>query len=858
MKRIVCIVCCLVGYLLGAGVVQGHEVVDLQCEHLASPIGVVAEQPRFAWKVRARRGGYQQQAYQVMVATSEEALRSGGVVWNSGRVESAQSVLVPYGGAALKPATTYYWRVRTWSTSGRASRWSAVGRFVTGLPTEEDWQGARWIAPEEDRERVTRGYHGLWEARQHLGDRKVGDYRMPMFRKQVAVERELHRATAFVCGLGHFDLFVNGRKVSDHFLDAGWTHYSHEALYVGFDVTRHLLRGDNVVGVMLGNGFYNIPYDGSRYFKQFTSFGAPKLKMMLRLEYADGSVEHVVTDGSWRVSESPITFSSIYGGEDYDARMEQHGWNEAGFAENHRWEPAKVVECDLALRPQMTHPMAVRQVLDVVRTFRNAKGNWVYDFGQNFSGIIRVELMAEAGERIVFRPAELLNPDSTVNQSASGDPYYFTFTAGDEGSTSTWQPQFSYYGFRYVEVEGAVPYDAGEASQPRIRAMQGLHVCNAAPEVGSFRCSNPLFNDIHQLIDWAIRSNMASVLTDCPHREKLGWLEETHLMQPSVQYRYDVAALYDKIFGDMAASQRSDGCVPSIAPEYIRFGAGFEDSPEWGSSVILAAWQHYRTYGDLRLMADHYTAMCRYVGYLWGRASDGIVDYGLGDWFDIGPNPPGVAQLTSKALTATAYLYLDLKTLQQIASLLGRSEDAATYEERAACIRHAFRKRFLRPEKPYVENGSQTACALALFAGLLDPAEQPLVMAQLVADIRGRGNALTAGDVGYRYVLKTLAEGGRSDVVYDMNSRTDVPGYGWQLAHGATALTESWQAYGFVSNNHFMLGHLMEWFYAYLGGIRQTDTSVGYKELLFAPQMVGDVTWAETSLETPYGTASCR
>ena len=836
-----------------------NDIRKATCELLTSPIGLTDPHPRFSWQVESSERGYRQQAYQIIVSPSVKELKGKGkTLWDSGRTESDASVLVSYEGPALQPATTYYWTVRTWSTTGKASKWSKPQSFTTGLPDEKDWHGARWIALEEDRRTVVPGIHTSGAARQVLGQDKIGDYAQPQFRKTYTAVGKIRHATAFVCGLGHFDFFLNGKKVGNHHLDAGWTLYNREALYVGFDVTGQLKKGENVIGVMLGNGFYNVPYDLERYFKLLTSFGAPKLRFMLQVEYADGRTEYVVSDPTWKATASPFTYSSIYGGEDYDAQLQTTGWRESGYDDS-AWPQAKLTRCDIALKPQLCEPVTVRREIPTLRRFRNTKGNWVYDLGQNFSGIIRVRLRTKGRTQVKFRPAELLNPDSTVNQSATGGPYYFAYTTSGNPGTVTWQPQFTYYGFRYVQVEGAVP--AGEDADedcPEIEDITGLHLCNAAPEAGSFQCSDTLFNQIHTLIDWAIRSNMVSVLTDCPHREKLGWLEQTHLMQPSVQYRYDVSSLYNKIFNDMSTSQRPDGCIPSITPEYVRFEGGFEDSPEWGSSFIISAWQHYKTYGDMGPIHRYYDEMKRYADYLLSMSRDGIVDYGLGDWFDIGPGAPGRAQLTSTALTATAYLYMDLRMMERTARLLGKGQDEARFARQADTIRDAFLHRFVNPQTRLIETGSQTACALPLYAGLLDKDGEHAALEQLVADIRSRGNALTAGDIGYRYVLATLASRGRSDVIYDMNSRTDVPGYGWQLAHGATALTESWQAYGFVSNNHFMLGHLMEWLYAWLGGIRQTAGSTGYRELLIDPQPVGGISHAETEYETPYGRVCCH
>ncbi|MDR1817111.1 MAG: glycoside hydrolase family 78 protein, partial [Puniceicoccales bacterium] len=840
----------------------------------------VLNPPRFSWKTATGAPNFIQGGYQIIVASSPEKLAANtGDIWDSGRVASRDSVLVPFAGDARKLVANglYFWKARAWDAAGNALPWSDPQRFSVGLLGESDWRGADWLALEKDnpKERIVPGLSGPGNVRQGRKLRTAPHYKMPQFRKEFAVRADLARATAYVAGLGHFEFFLNGEKVGSRFLDAGWTKFDKEALYVTFDVTRQLRAGAaNAAGVMLGGGFYDTPAE--RYLKVLISHGAPKMRLLLRLEYTDGSVENVVSDTSWRAAPSAITFCSIYGGEDFDANLEQRGWKSAGFDDS-AWAPALRVSYEGKLRSMRATPLAVRAVLPPKKVFKNKRGAWIYDLGQNASGIIRVtarppaappatppaasKTKPPAAQKITFRPGELLRTakddksDVTVSQGSCGSPYILAFTPRAGAGAQTWQPQFTYYGFRYVQVEGAVP--AGEpnpAGLPEIVALEGLHTANSAAQTGDFTCSKPIFNDTHKLIDWALRSNMASVLTDCPHREKLGWLEEAHLMQPSLLYRYNLARLYGKIMNDIAASQLPNGCVPTIAPEYVRFNGGFEDTPEWGSAFIISPWFHYRFFADRRLLERHYPAMQRYLDYLSSRAKNHIVAYGLGDWYDIGPRHPGRAQLTANGVTATAIYYYNTTILRDAATLLGKPADAARYAALADKIKHAFNTKFFNPDTAQIERGSQTANAMALHVGLVADADKPRVLANLVADIRRRKNALTAGDVGYRYVVRALEENGRSDVLYDMNTRSDVPGYGWILRSGATALTESWQAYGHVSNNHFMLGHLFEWFYSGLAGIRQKPTSVGFRDLLIAPQPVGDLTSARATYETPYGT----
>ena len=675
--------------------------------------------------------------------------------------------------------------------------------------------------------------------------RKICMYRMPQFRRDITIDRKVRKASAQVCGLGHFELMVNGSKVGDHFLDPGWTCYDKEALYVDFDLTKLLRKGENQIDVMLGNGFFNVPNE--RYIKVSGSYGQPKLWMRLEIEYSNGETECIVSDcENWKVSESPITFSSIYGGESYDARRESQL----------EWQTPVEAPESIRLIPQNGTELIVREEIPAKRHMLDPDGRWIFDLGQNASGIVRITVKGESGQEVQMWPAELLDKEGRITQDHSGSPYHWDYTLKG-GEAETWQPRFTYYGQRYIMVAGAVP--AGEDNPqglPVISELTGLHTCTASAEVGRFECGDTLFNQIHKLIDWAIRSNSASVFTDCPHREKLGWMEQDYLMQYSIQYRYNVKDLYAKIFNDMEASQWENGCIPTIAPMYVMFEGGFEDTPEWGSAFIICPWYAYKWYGDESLVTEHYPAMKRYIDYLGTRADNHIIAYGLGDWFDIGPGPLGNSQLTSNGVSATCIYYYDVKLMVSMARLTGNEEDAVAYEKLAEEIRQSFNEKYYNAEKGCYDRGSQTAQAMPLYFGMVDESERGKVLQSLIDDIEGRGYALTAGDIGYRFVLQALQEAGRSDVIYKMNSNTDVPGYGWQLKHGATALTESWQAYESVSNNHLMLGHLMEWLYAGLCGIRQSEESIGWKHIKIAPCIIPEIGHAEASLETPQGLAS--
>jgi alpha-L-rhamnosidase len=829
---------------------QSLSVTNLQCEYRSNPAGVESAAPRLSWQLQTDRRSVLQQAYRVLVADSKATLDKGiGNLWDSKRVNSSASIQVPYTGKALKAATTYYWKVMVWDNKGIAAGWSEAATWSMGLLSKADWKGAQWIAYDilPDSNRIVPAAHG--SGKKEWGKRK--DI-LPMLRKEFAVKKTVKQASLYISGLGHFEATLNGKKIGDHFLDPGWTAYDKHALYVTFDVTSQLTQGANAIGVMLGNGFFYVPSE--RYRKLTGAFGYPKMISRLLIEYTDGATENIVSDASWKAAPSPVIYSSIYGGEDYDATLEQKGWDQPGFAAT-SWQQA-LVTTGPVLNAQSAEPLKVMETFKPVTSKEITPGTWMYDMGQNMSGIPRVTLQGKKGDTVKIITGELIKEDGSVNQKATGSPSYYLYILKGEG-TETWQPQFTYYGYRYVQVERSVPANAANPQQlPVLVSVEGLHTRNAAKRAGHFSSSNELFNKTDKLIDWAVKSNMASVFTDCPHREKLGWLEEAHLVGCSVRFCYDIAALSRKVVKDMQHAQTPEGLIPEIAPEFVQFGEPFRDSPEWGSNSIIMPWYLYLWYGDKEVLAESYSMMGRYVDYLKKKSDHHILMQGLGDWFDLGPKSPGVSQLTPQGLTATAVYHYDLTILADVARLLGKPQDALKYTQWAKEVKAAFNNKWFNKDTKQYGTNSQAANAIAIYMGLIDPADKAAVVDNIVKDIRSRNNSLTAGDIGYRYLLKVLHQEGRSDVIYDMNNRDDVPGYGYQLAHGATALTESWAALPVVSNNHFMLGHIMEWFYAGLAGIETAPDAVAFKKIMIKPEPVGDVTTAKADYQSPYGAIS--
>jgi hypothetical protein len=833
---------CALSLLLTAGVSIPAKAAlspaNLRCEYAVNPMGVDAPNPRLFWTVESSERGQKQTAYEILAASSPELLaRNNGDLWDSGKVASNETIQIPYAGRPLKSSQPVFWKVRVWDANGNRSAWSCPAAWTMGILKPSDWN-AKWIAGATNWETV-------------------------LLRREFVVKPGLKRALIHVCGLGQYELSLNSKKVGDDLLSPGWTKYDRTCLYDTRDITLLLHQGRNAAGLLLGNGMYNVP---TTRFKppgyEPYSFGTLQAIAQLRLEYADGSLEIIGTDNQWDVAPGPITVSSIYGGEDFDARLVQRGWDEPAF-DNYRWPPAKTVNGpggELRGLSCAAPPIRAFDVLKPVSARHLTNGATVYDLGQNAALMVRLAVRGPAGSQVRIIPAELLKPDGSVDRGSSGGGQaWWQYTLAGKGSENYF-PKFFYHGCRYLQVQ-CLPATEGGAL-PVVKNIEGVVVHSASEPVGEFECSNPLFNRVRRLVRWAQRSNMMSVMTDCPQREKRGWLEEDHLNGPALRYEFDLAQLFTKMLNDIADSQLANGLVPTTAPEYAIFRDRgdtnhlrgiFGDSPEWSSAFILVPWQQYEFDSDLNLFRTHYDAMTNYLAYLGSRADNYIVNYGLGDWYDVGPKHPGVSQLTPIALTGTAFYYQDAKIMSEAAALLGKNDDAKQFSELAEKIQAAFNKIFYDPTNRRYATGSQTANAIPLVMNLCDPTNRAAVLDAIVRDIRARGNALTAGDVGYRYLLLALAEGGHSDVIFDLNNQSDKPGYGYQLKKGATSLTEAWDAGRGSSQNHFMLGQIMEWFYHDVAGIGCDPAGPGFKKIVIRPQPAGDLTWARADYDSIRG-----
>lgn len=798
------------------------EPGSTRTEGRTAPNGISTLQPSFSWRLESAIRNDVQSAYQVQVASTKDLLLSEHPdLWDSRKVASSD-VAVAYSGLSLRSKATYWWRVRAYDGSGVESLWSDAATFEMGLLSSSDWQ-AKWIANQNYR---------------------TGSNSLPLFAKSFTVTCAVASARLYMIGLGLHSAQINGHDAGTAILAPAYNTFSKTLTYDTCNVTGLIKQGENVIGVELGKGAYDAEASPGRYMKWTTA--PAELKLLAQLEYqcADGTEGTVLSDDTWQSTlTGPRLEASWFGGEEYNATKEIEGWSSPS-GDRSRWETVNVTTSPGG---KLTGPfgpgMAVVEKFDAV-SVKAVGSSHVFDFGVNFAGKYTFSIRScPAGRRLVFWPSEIVNAEGLADQSTTGEPIFDGYTCSGKPS-ETFSPKFVYHGMRYLQVDNL-------AASPDVADMTGQVIRQNNEVAGTVETSSELFNGIHKIIDRSIQSNSYSVLTDCPHREKLGWLEQTHLVFDAVTHGYDIQAWGRDIVRTIVDAQDPSGLIPDIAPEFVVFDGGFRDDPNWGSAGIMLPLKLYTSYGDMQLLSDNYAAMQRYVEYLTSKSGGSyLLDYGLGDWVTFDPcTPTGV--------TATFGYQQVVNAMITIAAAIGNADDAAKYTQLQASIRQAFHaKYFDTASNASYSCGSQAANAIALDMGAVPSPYQKAVANSLVGSLQANGNHLTVGEIALPSLFRALQGAGRDDVIFDMMSLTTNVSYGYQLVNGATSLWEKWDGYtGGGSLNHFMLGYSDTWI-AGLSGLQQDASSVSWQRINFIPKVVGDLTYAKSSYQTPNGVAS--
>lgn len=807
---------------------EGLIVTDLLCEYLSNPLGIDTAVPRLSWKLQSEQRGQKQTSYQILVASDPILLsKDQGNLWDSGKVFSDRTLHISYGGSPLHSYQRCWWKVRVWDRQGKVSPWSEPAFWSMGILDESEWKG-RWIGYAKQNE---------WGS-DDLTQRLPG----PLLRKTFTLDKDVKKAFVYIGCAGYYELFLNGQKVGDHILDPAFTRYDKRVLYVTYDVTDHLKKTKNSLGIILGNGWMNVHTEAPWNFNRAPWRGRPRAILQMRIEYTDDSEEFIVSDATWRAAFGPIVSDQIREGEIYDARREIPGWNELDF-DDADWDFADGMKAPGGkLSAQMLPPIKIVETINPVDLREVKPGTFVYDLGQNFAGVAEINLTGPAGTQVELLYGERLSPDGTVKQNKHSkvlenryeQDTYILKGAGQE----CWHPRFVYHGFRYVQVSGF-------PGQPSLDNLRGLVLHTAFEPTGTFECSNDLLNTLQKATCWSYRSNFQGYPTDCPHREKNGWTGDAHLAAEQAMYNFFNPAGYTKWILDISDEQRPTGELPGIVPT-SGWGYDWGNGPAWDSAFLLIPWYLYLYYGDTAILEKHYDQFKLYVNYLTGKSEGHLVRFGLGDWA-----PAETA--TPEIITSTAYYYVDTVILSKMAALLGKYEDANRYQMLAEAIQSAFNRNFYKGNGIY-EPPTQTALSCALFQGLADEAEKGLVAQRLAEAVRRKGNHIDTGILGAKYILNALAENGHFDVAYQMAIQETPPGYGSWIRRGATTLWEGWGTPS--SLNHIMFGDISAWFYKVLAGINvdsRSETTVGFKHIIIRPQIVRDLTYVHAKYESARG-----
>ena len=707
------------------------------------------------------------------------------------------------------------------------------------IVTDASWESSEKNAPPRWQPAKVLGAHGMapWGKLTGFGKglpaKGLNSRNSPMLRKSFTLSKPVRQAQLSICGLGYYELFLNGAKVGDHVLDPAWTCYHKNALYVTYDISNTLKQGGNALGVQLANGVYNQEFGDAWSFQVAPWRAFPQLLLQLDITWADGTKQRIVSDESWKVSDGPVCWDQLRMGVTYDARREHPGWDKAGFDDT-AWQPAMVREGVTGkLAAQVCEPIKVMKTLKPVNI---AKGDGVceVDFGQNISGWTRLKVSGKAGTQVTLDHGSFDLVHVMPNQIEA----YTLKGTGEE----VWEPGFTYHGFRKVKVTGFPGTPEKENFEARV-----AHT--AFEERGAFECSNPLLNKIAEAARWSYIGNFVGIPTDCPHREKNGWSGDAQVAAELGLTYYGSEAAYTRWMLDFQAIQADDGKLPCIVPTG-GWGANQLDGPAWEIAYIMIPWHIYEYRGDRRILAVHYENYKRWIE--WYRKhpvinKGHIIRYGLGDWVQINTKTP-------PEITSTGYYYAAAKRIAAIAKMLGKADDAREYSALAEDIKQAFNKEFYHPDSGLYWEGSQTAMSCALYHGLVDPANRERVVKNLVDSIRNNNYALNCGLLGSKYLLRVLCDNGHADVAYAMVIKDDSPGWGRMIRTGNTTLWENFDGGG--SDNHVFLGDVAAWFMNYLAGIRPDPANPGFQRFLIKPEIVGDLTWVTAHHDSPYGRIS--
>ncbi len=798
-------------------------------DNQVNPLGIGSLQPRFTWLINSEKRNTKQVAYQIQVNGPKT------MVWNSGKVNTDQSVFIDYQGLPLVSNTKYSWKVKVWTNDNQVSAWSAENSFQTSLLSKQDWK-AKWITPgfEETPERPS-----------------------PIFRKEFLSNKKVANATAYITAHGLYEAQINGQRVGDAYLTPGWTSYKTRLQFQAYDITSMIKSGANAIGVSLGSGWYRgiIGFENNK-----NSYGKEvALLLQIHIKYTDGTESIVATDETWKSSVGSIAYSEIYNGETIDARLEQTGWTTAGFNDK-SWYPVKLENFGYSNLISTQNELVKKQErIKPLKIFTTPKGEKVIDFGQNLSGWVVMKVKGQKGDKITLSHAEVLDKYGnfyTANlRAAKAQDTYILSGNGEE----VFEPHFTWQGFRYLKVEGY----PGELKSENFEA----DVLNSNMAVtGNYSSSNSMVNQLQHNILWGQKGNFIDVPTDCPQRdERLGWTGDAQVFSRTASFNMNVHNFFIKWLQDVQADQ-VEGKVPFVVPNIL--GAGATNSSGWSDVATIIPWNIYLAYGDKKVLVDQYNSMVNYVESIGKVANNHLWNSGwhFGDWLFFRPadDNDGQSAVTDKGLIATAFYAHSTQLLINTAKVLGKQEDEKKYMVLLQNIKSAFLKEYVTPNGRLLSS-TQTAYVLALNFDLLPEEFRQSTAARLVENIKNYGMHLTTGFLGTPHLCNVLTRFGYSDIAYKLLLQPTYPSWLYPVKMGATTIWERWdgqktdstfQSVGMNSFNHYSYGAIGDWMYRQMVGLDTYEDGVGYKHIKIQPHLGGGFTQANASLLTYYGTVS--
>ena len=807
----------------------------LRCEYLKNPLGIEETKPRLSWEIKDDRKGARQTAYQIQAASTPEGLEYKSDLWDSGKVRTDKCLDVVYSGKELDSRKLVFWRVRVWDQKSELSEWSKEASFELGLLKPSDWK-AKWIG-----KRVKKSKDSLPS---------------PYLRKSFNIKSGVKQARIYVTARGLFELHLNGGRVGEDFLTPGWTEYKKRIQYLVYDVTEQVAEGNNVIGAVLGDGWY-AGFLG--WGKNHHTYGYQlSLLLQLEVEYFDGKREIICTDPSWKTSYGPILKSDIYNGETYDARKELKKWNTI-LGKDTSWKKVSVFpEPQVILNAKCNAPIRKQESLPALVQTEPVKGTHIFDLGQNMVGWAKIRFNAKAGATVKIRYGEMLNDDGTLYtanlRSAEATDRYICKGGGEE----YFEPHFTFHGFRYVELSGV-------SKKPVKKDVTGIVLHSELPATGKFECSDKMINRLQKNIIWGQKGNFLDVPTDCPQRdERMGWTGDAQVFIRTASFNRDVAAFFTKWCVDLEDGQNKNGAYPHVAPDVIkRWG-----SAAWGDAGVVCPWTIYKCYGDTRILERQYDSMKRWIEWLNSTSVGYVIEPSecFGDWLGLDFYEGRITKdLTQKTLIATAYFCYSTTLFAGIAKILGRDADAKKYARLASKVKAAFNREFVSGNGR-ITSETQTAYLLALGFDLLPENKQEYALDHLVQEIKKRDWHLATGFVGTPLLNPVLSKFGRTDVAYKLLLQKTYPSWLYSILQGATTMWERWNSYtkdnGFGnvsmnSFNHYAYGAIGEWMYNTVAGIELDSSMPGYKHIIIRPQpdtnSKRSINWVKCELVTRYG-----